>query len=70
MRLDSPDARESGQRERFPEHDGENHERAGPASRVSASTLLPPLCPPEDRMLAPVTRIAASVHDHLESLDP
>src|SRR5271166_3185465 len=30
-----------------------------PASRVSASTLLPPPWPPEDRMLAPVTRTGA-----------
>ena len=30
-----------------------------PASRVSASTLLPPPEPPEDRMLAPVTRTGA-----------
>src|SRR6185437_1249722 len=30
-----------------------------PASRVSASTLLPPPEPPEDRMLAPVTSTGA-----------
>ena len=30
-----------------------------PASRVSVSTLLPPPEPPEDRMLAPVTRTGA-----------
>jgi hypothetical protein len=54
----------------FPNTTARTTSAPAPASRVSASTLLPPLCPPEDRMLAPVTRIAASVHDHLESLDP